>query len=249
MLQDSFAFAGFQFPRTLPLTRGRLAERLKRWQAAGRVRVAGPYYVAPKPRDHAGAAFYLDSDFMPGLRWQWADDIIRLRHTGWHTDPQSDGDTIRGLVFRLPAGRGFLAAWSLGEHMCGFLDSSTVYPDETGAAYAADSMAESAADEERDYQTARQAGQQWADIGEQIAATRKEALQILAERRQVKGVEAPALCAAIRSKVESLLEDIREAREEREKLANGDADHLWFYPGEKRLREAFNEGAGATVLA
>ena len=74
--------------------------------------------------------------------------------------------------------------------------------------------------------------------------TRQEALAILSERRAVKGKgNYPALCAAIRSQVESLLETIAEARTKRADLANGDAEGLYFWTGDKRLQAAFCEGA------
>ena len=94
--------------------------------------------------------FYLDSDFCPDLRWQWCDEIASsIRHTGWYTDKHGDGDTVRGVVFRLPKNRGFLAGWSMGENMCGAVERF-VYTDETDAAHAADSMAESIAENERE---------------------------------------------------------------------------------------------------
>ena len=70
-------------------------------------------------------------------------------------------------------------------------------------------------------------------------------MTILSERRAVKGKgNYPALCAAIRSQVESLLETIAEARTKRAELAEGERTDLFFCPGEKRLQDAFCEGAG-----
>lgn len=146
-----FMFAGFNWPRyvaTLP--RGNMATRLQRKKNP----VTGPYYHAPKPISgrHPGRGFYLDSDGAPGLRWSWCDavDGARIDHTGWFTDEDGTGDKIRGVVFRLPRGRGFLAGWSMGTGMASEIDG-TIYDDETTAAYAADSEAESVAENERDY--------------------------------------------------------------------------------------------------
>lgn len=69
----------------------------------------------------------------------------RIRHQGWFCDEYSC-ETIRGLVFRLPKGRGFLAAWSMGEGMASNLDTSYIWDDEQDAARAADQMAEQAAE-------------------------------------------------------------------------------------------------------
>ena len=53
---------------------------------------------------------------------------------------------------------------------------------------------------------------------------------------------------AIKSKIEDYLAEIAKAREERKRLIEGDAGDFGFWPGEGRLREAFNEGAGVAVL-
>ena len=120
----------------------------------GKNRVCGPYYTTRKliAGPHPGKSFYLESDFAPVLRWRWCDDVTsRITHTGWYADEYGGGDKIRGIVFRLPRSRGFLAGWSMGEGMITELDCE-VFDDETNAAYAADSMAEYVADQERDYQ-------------------------------------------------------------------------------------------------
>lgn len=119
----------------------------------GKNRICGPYYTTRKliTGPHPGKTFYLDSDFAPVLRWQWCDDVTsRIAHTGWFTD-EYGYDKIRGVVFRLPRSRGFLAGWSMGRGMASEIDC-TIYDDEISAAYAADSMAEDAAEREREYQ-------------------------------------------------------------------------------------------------
>lgn len=251
-MQTAFTFAGFAFPRAVAiLPKGSLASRL----ASRKNRVCGPYFASPTPNS-PGAFFYLDSDFMPGLRWKWADDCddARIDHTGWFSEPYGHGDKIRGLVMALPKGRGFLAGWSMGESMASELETR-IYDDERAAAYAADSMAESVAEKEREYQAASDAGRQWAEQGEVIADARREALAILKERRTVTystddGKAPAALCAAIRDKVESLLSDIADARAKRKALAEGDGgEYVSFWPGEARLRDAFNENAGRAVIA
>lgn len=146
-----FTFAGFNWPRYVAmLPRGSFAERVERKKNP----VTGPYYHAPKPvtGPHPGRGFYLDSDGMPGLRWSWCDEVdgTRIDHTGWFTDEDGTGDKIRGVVFRLPRGRGFLAGWSMGHGMASEIDG-TVYAEEAEAAYAADSEAEAVAEVEREY--------------------------------------------------------------------------------------------------
>jgi len=133
---------------------GTPAQRLARYGMPTRINgttftgSVGPYRFRADA-DGETVSFYLDSDFAPGLRWEWADEIADLGHTGWFSDPYGDFETIRGLVMRLPGGRGFLAGWSMGEGMCGGVDRY-VFDDETDAAYAADSMAEHIAELNRE---------------------------------------------------------------------------------------------------
>lgn len=145
---ESFNFAGFMWPKyvwTLP--KSSFAKRIERHNNPG----CGGYYHMPKPQGrNGGMGFYLESDGMPGLRWKWADDVSgSIRHTGWYCDKFGD-TTIRGIVMALPHGRGFLAGWSMGENMASGLEYR-IYDDEEEAARAADSIAESMAEEEREY--------------------------------------------------------------------------------------------------
>lgn len=143
----AFTFAGFTFPRwvaTMP--RGSRAARV-----AERNRpVCGPYYHAPQPGAD-GRGFYLASDGMPGLRWAWCDecDDSPIHHRGWFADDCQDA-TIRGVVFRLPKSRGFLAGWSMGESMASSVDSR-IFETMREAAIAADDDARRTADHEREY--------------------------------------------------------------------------------------------------
>lgn len=69
---------------------------------------------------------------------------------GWFCDEFQD-QTISPVVLRLPRGRGFLAGWTMGANMASSIDFD-VYDDERSAWFAADSMAEQAAEREREYQ-------------------------------------------------------------------------------------------------
>lgn len=148
----AFRFAGFQFPKhvwTLP--RGTMQKRLRdRKSTFG----CGDYYHAPKPiSGHSnGMGFYLDSDGQPFGRWMYCDDVngANIHHTGWFCDEFQDSK-IRGIVARLPHGRGFLAGWTMGESMASEVDAY-VYDDEVDAARAADSLAEQAAERQREFE-------------------------------------------------------------------------------------------------
>lgn len=149
-----FSFASFTWPRyvaTLP--KGSKDKRLERYKRP----ICGPYYHAPRPENAGkGPGFYLGDDSAPFLlRWQYCDEVATsIRHTGWFADEYQD-DKFRGLVFRLPRGRGFLAGWTMGEGMSSAVDGC-IYDDELSAALAADSMAEKAADDEREAREAEE---------------------------------------------------------------------------------------------
>ena len=92
------------------------------------------------------------------MRWEWADKVsgAHIGHTGWYSDEHGDSETIRGLVFRLPKSRGFLAGWSMGEGMASALECD-IYETEREAALAADSLAENVAEREREHQEEEEA--------------------------------------------------------------------------------------------
>jgi hypothetical protein len=139
-LPVEFHFAGFPFPRYIAeLKTGTKKERQERYK------YTGGYYTAPRPGND-GKGFYLDDS----LRWKWCDNISRsISHTGWFCDEFQDSK-MRGIVVLLSHSR-YLAGWSMGEGMASEI-SYDLYTDEEEAARAADSMAENAAEKEREYQ-------------------------------------------------------------------------------------------------
>ena len=143
-----FAFAGFQWPRYVATLTPLSGLREKR---EGR-RLTGGYYHAPTPNANNGRGFYLDDAGQPFTRWQWADDVegAHISHSGWFTDDYGTGDKIRGIVILLPHGR-YMAGWSMGKGMASTIEPG-VFDDAVEAAHAADSIAENAADREREYQ-------------------------------------------------------------------------------------------------
>ena len=145
-LSPAFNFAGLNYPRYIAtLPRGSMADRLARRSpvSCGKVWQDEPY---PVDREARRRFFYLGDGSQPFTRWAWCDEVNnRIHHSGWFTDEHGDGDKIRGLVVRLPLGRGFLAGWSFGEGMAGEL-GRLVITDEWEAARIADGMAELAAE-------------------------------------------------------------------------------------------------------
>jgi hypothetical protein len=161
---DNFTFAGFQFPRHIAqLVRldycGSVPAHRRAPGNRHKFKVSTSYYGSPTPNlgrnDTFG--FYLDSDFAPGLRWQWCDQACPgIDHTGWFTD-EDQHDTLRGIVYRLPHGRGFLAGWA----MQGMGECVTIWREvhkcERDAARMADEHARVAAEQEREYREKQQA--------------------------------------------------------------------------------------------
>jgi len=193
-----------------------------------------------------------------------AEDVDSRLPGGWYDNPHGEsGPDGWGLVVPVVAqlsgrdGRArFVAGYRMGDSDGGgaTFDTSRIF-EEPGedweaarreAARAANGLAESAAEEEREYQTAREAGQRWAELKEEEEEARAAALAILAERRAAKaaaGANLPAICRAIRDSVAGHWATIQDNRAKRAELAAGDCDSLYFYTGEERLREAFCDGA------
>jgi hypothetical protein len=202
----SFRFAGFQWPRyvaTLPA--GSLRQRAES-RKPGRA-MCGDYYHAPTPDGAKGRGFYLTSSDALGLRWQWADECegARIRHTGWFCD-DDQCEKIRGIVMRLPRGRGFLAGWSMGEGMASTVDYSPIFDNAADAAACADSMAENAADNEREYQARESARVEARELAElDVKEKTRELEQSFALRHRSKfgGFD----------RVREAIAELREARE------------------------------------
>mgnify|MGYP003554441069 CR=1 FL=1 len=151
-MADTFTFAGFEFPRQIPMLKAPTKYRKSRLCCA--------YRPAPTPltRDTQFTSFYLNErdymkgDFQPGLRWEWCDEVagVRMGHHGWFVD-DSQADTYRGMVFRLPKARGFIIGYSMGGGMASDILYDQIYTTEAHAARAADSAAESAAEKSREW--------------------------------------------------------------------------------------------------
>lgn len=160
-----------------------------------------------------------------GLRFvDFADKIAprSIKHTGWYTDGAGDLETLRGAVWRLNSGRGFIAGY-VDPHNEGaaFVELRPIsIDDEIGAAHAADRIAEMEAEKERDYQRAWQAGRRYEELGDDIAQARKSCLALIREARAACKVlsDFATIKDAIRDHVESYRADIRKARAKRAEL-------------------------------
>jgi hypothetical protein len=202
-----------------------------------------PLDSMPRYASRYDRAYYCDE--WP-LGWRVAgraDEVYDGRaidHKGWYTDDEGDGGTIAGYVIRLPHGH-LIPGTRHSEW-----DGVTIYPlasfdDANECARAADGYAERTAEHERDYNRAWQAGRKAEELTESAIGNRREILTICHDLRIVRltgdaagyvaqpsgasGIKwidtresVARLCALARDRVKSLLADMQDAREERDKL-------------------------------
>jgi hypothetical protein len=187
---------------------------------------------------------------------------------GWYTDPDEmsarDGTGLCwGVVYQLPGRHGrarFVAGYQFGGTDGGPLvdfgkifESASDWNAARAASYAADSMARTAAEKEKDYQTAWLCGQAYADAGEEIERLRTEIKEAIRQWRDAKAALPNAetrfgrLCALIRDDVADALADIRAARETRRKAIEGEAYGHSVYMGEIE-QGAFCEATGLETM-
>lgn len=149
-----------------------------------------------------------------------------MRHTGWHTDDDGADECMRGVVYQLP-GRdkapryvhGYADPWNDGPAALA-LSRRDWSDDKSDAAYAADSVAEHAAERERDHNRAASAGDRYADSLDQSAGLRDTVRALLAEFRPLRaaGIDAPTLCSELRKRISAMLGDLESLRSERVQL-------------------------------
>jgi len=114
-------------------------------------------------------------------------------------------------------------------------------------ARAADSMAARAAEKEREYQTAWQAGNLYGETRKKYRDLRKVILRAISN---IKGncetlrALPENLREMLSERLEELLEERRELLSKMESLKEGDYDGLQFWNRDETLQSAFNEGAG-----
>ena len=168
-----------------------------------------------------------------GLRFVgYADEIASIRHKGWYTsDDNIRDEALRGVVVRMQAVGGtprFLAAYEDPNNSGTYrIDPSWIHigtsyegEAERECARAADAFAERCAEEERDYNRAWQAGRHFEELGEEVKATRRKLLALIAEARASCKQKAfgPLVRETLGKAIEEGLETIRKARADRADL-------------------------------
>lgn len=159
----------------------------------------------------------------------------RMNHDGWYLDPLGGGETVHGAVLQLPARHGraqYVPAvsdpWNGDCYLADFRNVFDAPGDDTeqarrDAARAADGMAESYAETEREYRTQETARMLIEEARERIAAERKEAHALAAEMRAARALRPrmPVICAALRESMAAHRASVRAAvREIRELTEN-----------------------------
>ncbi len=193
--------------------------------------------------------------------------------TGWLTDPFGDvfkdgTGLMWGVVYQLPARRGvarYVAGYVAGGSDSLTIDFGTIYESRANysdgsptecdaarnAAHVADSMARIAAEKEREYQTAWQAGYLYSECLENLKAVRASVLGTLRDIRATCDA-LKAMPESIRARLSgSIKADLAKRAKlfgKMEKLAAGDFEGLEFWTGDATLQAAFNEAAGRDVL-
>ena len=200
-----------------------------------------------------------------GLRFVgWADELQepysrRARHTGYYARNDECSEVLRGCVYQGTARDGkavFYPAYREGENMrkgwddlCGEHSAAIAFRDafsfadareaKADAARAADRYAEIAAEKSRDYDCAFQAGQEWAWLGDGIQTSRKECMQLIRELKTVSIPCPPMISQTLRVQIKAHRNNISQCRRKRADLL----ETIW-----REYHDAFNEGAGETVL-
>lgn len=155
-------------PRTAALE----AYIARKYGAYGYKKRKAIYYNREWQPEHSRDYYRWVENVSDGLREVGdSDDIVRLRHTGWFVDNYQD-ETVHGVVYQLPARNGVAqyvpAVNDPNNDNCAAVDFRSVTEDKEECARWADSMAESWAEREREYQAKEDAKIRIEEIEEEI---------------------------------------------------------------------------------
>lgn len=151
-------------------------------------------------------------------------EILELKYTGWYTEDDGDnGELMRGVVYQLPSRKGkklFMYGYADPNNDGAACLSLSLADDKEDAARWADSIAEHAAERERGYNRAWQAGRDYEDLGDRVATARRECLDLIAEAKAACAALADfaAIKGTIRGQITEYVHDISKWRKKRRKL-------------------------------
>lgn len=148
----------------------------------------------------------------------YADEVCRhIKHTGWFTD-NFQGERMRGIVAQIPAKDGtprYVAGCEHSDWDCHTIDLDTFYDDKEDAAKAADSMAESMAEQCREDEYRESVKAREVDNRQAIRESLAEYAQIRASLGQTRDKTARRV---LRERLESEKANRDKLRREIEKL-------------------------------
>ncbi len=162
-----------------------------------------------------------------------------IRHQGWYTS-EDCSETMRGIVYQWPARD------RIEQYVYGYEDPNGNGPNGTAAALCfdvtddkddaarwADGIAERAADEEREYNAAWQARQEYDELGDSVKETRQSLLRLIRElkAKRTSLCDVSEMVVVMHNAIVRKLDDIREAREKRNELENGFSYHVGWSQG------------------
>ncbi len=173
---------------------------------------------------HNGRLFRWCVPELASLRFVgYADKILNLPHDlHWCSPDQSEG--LRGVVYRLPGRRGYLYGYvqdSVEYSPSAYLCVSTRYIGQHAAAWAADALAEQAAEADRDFYANEHAQMCIADAKHNLSASRKRILQLcsaLKAERQLWWCIPDGCQGFFETVFEAATRDLRSMLNERKKL-------------------------------
>lgn len=203
---ETFNFAGFNFPRKVYMV-----PKDKPKARLGKNKSHAAYSHAPKTNEKDIISFYWQSDFMPGLRWEWCDKVdgVRFKHMGYYTGNGYPCEIMRGFIMYLPNRRGFMYGATIGKGGIAYLSRDVIpyfkYYEIKTANYA-DNFAEQMADKWREEQAKHEAEQ---GIEQARAAIHENNVEALALIKEIKAVGdfSPAICKALKEKLQSMLDE------------------------------------------
>ena len=152
-----------------------------------------------------------------------SDYIIRIDHKGWYVDNFQD-ETVHGEVYQLPARNGQLqfvpAVNDPYNKDCAALDFHSIADDKEECARMADSMAESWAEREREYQAEESRKERLSDIQDEIKQLYQEFRRVSREIRtncdRLAGISV--VRELVRKEWQSTKASIHKLRAERERV-------------------------------
>ena len=218
------------------------------------------------------APTYHNESFSDGLRYFECPRASGFREVGkasdfyrdacaWYADA-SQGSTIAGVVFQLPARNGQVQLFAgyrdsddygvvIRLRPVDVINSRGGEPDKSDyrdAASYADGLAKDAAESQRDHDAAWQAGSRYRDNCERIRENGKKLRELRRELRNLPNGVSDTVRGLVLAAIEDERQRIRETLTENAELKNGDALLWYFNDRDNELRVSFNDGAERAVL-